>query len=702
MNIAPSNFEQQSQWGEALFNPGRVALIGASSKAAKLGNLVMRNLLDGFAGEILPIHPGEKEILGRRVYPSLRDVPDPVDLALVAVPTDAVLSAIEDCAHVRAKVAIILTGGFAETGDEGRALQKRVSAAAQAGGVRLIGPNCFGVINAHAHLNGSIGIGLPAAGGVSLFTQSGAYGMAAFSRSKEEGIGFAKVIAPGNTADLDEAEIIAYLGADAETRVIAMLLESIGDGDAFLKAARTVTPVKPVIVLKTGRNKMAQRAAASHTAALAGDYRITSAALRQAGVRLVEDGLTLLDVAAALCSQPPLRGNRVAIITNSGGTGVELTDLLEDQGLVVPQLSSALQSTIRPSIPAYGSAANPVDVTTDWPRFAQMYGETLKVLAASDEVDAIVPVLLQRSALMPEVAARIVAEQENARREGNQKPIHVCWVGPEGAEENRRRLLSAGIPCHPWTVRTASILASSHVVRVRDGRDLVPPLPAPTTANGDGWVDLETTFRLLSDAGVNFAPWRIAEGADEVDAAASRIGFPCVLKAIRPTLLHKSEAGAVKIGIADAAQARAAVHDFESRLGAGPILVQRQAAPGLELVVGASRDPHFGPAILFGLGGIWIEALNDVSVRMAPFTQEEAASMFDELRGRTLLDGARGCVPVDRSALAQMLAGLSQWVARASWLTELDLNPIIVDGSRFTAVDARLRIKRATSAEPPR
>lgn len=702
MNIASTNFEPQWQWGEALFNPRRVALIGASGKAGKLGNLVMRNLVDGFAGELLPIHPGEKEILGRRVYPSLRDVPDPVDLALVAVPTDAVLSAIEDCARVRAKVAIILTGGFAETGDEGRALQERVSVAAQAGGVRLIGPNCFGVINAHACLNASIGIGMPTAGTVSLFTQSGAYGMAAFSRSKEEGIGFAKVIAPGNKADLDEAEIIAYLGADPETRVIAMLLESISDGAAFLEAVRAVTPVKPVIVLKTGRNKMAQRAAASHTAALADDYRITAAALRQAGVRLVEDGLTLLDVAAALCSQPPLRGNRVAIITNSGGTGVELTDLLEDQGLVVPQLSPALQTAIRCSIPAYGSAANPVDVTTDWPRFAQMYGETLATLAASDEVDAIVPVLLQRSALMPEVTARIVAKQESARAEGIQKPIHVCWVGPEGAEENRRRLLSTGIPCHPWTVRTACVLAKSRVVPARAMPSIGPPIPAPATGDADGWVDPETTFRLLAGAGVDFAPWRIAEGADAVETAASQIGFPCVLKAIRPALLHKSEAGAVKVGIADAAQARAVVRDFESRLGAGPVLVQRQAAPGLELVIGASRDPHFGPAILFGLGGVWIEALDDVSVRIAPFTQEEAASMFDELRGRTLLDGARGRAAINCAALAQMLATLSQWVARAPWLAELDLNPIIADGSRLTAVDARLRMTHPANAGPER
>jgi acetyltransferase len=699
MNIAATDFAPKSHWGQAVFNPRRVALIGASSKAGKLGNLVMRNLLDGFTGELFPIHPGEKEILGHRVYPRVRDVPEPVDLALIAVPTDAVLRAIEECAQAHAKAAVILTGGFAEVGDEGRALQSRVSAAARAGGVRLIGPNCFGVINAHAGLNASISIGLPTAGAVSLFTQSGAYGMAAFSRSKEEGIGFAKVIAPGNKADLNEAEIVTYLGDDPDTHVIAILLESISDGAAFLEAVRPVTSVKPVIVLKTGRNKTAQRAATSHTAALAGDYRITAAALRQAGVRLVEDGLTLLDIAAALASQPPLRGNRIAIITNSGGTGVELTDLLEDEKLAVPELSPALQAKIRASIPAYGSAVNPVDVTTDWPRFAQMYGETLKALMASDEVDSVVPVLLQRSALMPEVTARIIAEQESARAAGIRKPIHICWVGPEGAEENRRRLLSAGIPCHPWTARAACVVAKSRVLPVHAAPPVGPPLPIPATADAEGWLDPETTFRLLAEAGVSFVPWHITDGAN-APAAAADVGFPCVLKAIRPALLHKSEAGAVKIGIADAAQACDAVRDFENRLGPGPILVQRQAAPGLELVIGATRDPHFGPAVLFGLGGIWIEALNDVAVRIAPFTEQDAASMFDELRGRAVLDGARGRPAVNLAALARLLATLSQWIARAPWLAELDLNPIIANGSSLAAVDARLRVTRPANAGP--
>jgi acetyltransferase len=373
--------------------------------------------------------------------------------------------------------AVIVTGGFAESGAAGKTLQDRIAATARGGGVRLVGPNCFGVINVHAGLNASLGLGLPEPGGVSLFTQSGAYGMAAFSRSKEGGVGFAKVIAPGNKADLDETEVVAYLGADPKTRVIALLLESIRDGAAFVEAVRRVTPFKPVVILKTGRHGAAQRAAASHTDALAGDYRVASAALRQAGARLVEDGLSLLDVASALDLGPPLSGRRVAIVTNSGGTGVELTDLLEEQGLAVPALSEGLQREIETWIPAYGSAVNPVDVTTDWPRFATMYGNTLAALLASGEVDAVVPVLLQRSALMPEVTERVISEYAAARGAGSAVAVHACWVGPQGSEDNRRRLLGAGIPCHPWAARTARTLAACLAPARYDPPAIGAPLP---------------------------------------------------------------------------------------------------------------------------------------------------------------------------------------------------------------------------------
>jgi acyl-CoA synthetase (NDP forming) len=680
-------------WGDAAFTPRSVALVGASGKAGKHGHVLMKNILAGYGGTVYPINPNEKEIEGLPAYPRVRDAPGPVDLAVIVVPPQMAPDVIDDCAAARVRAAVLLSGGFAETGPDGLALQNRLAAAARAGGVRLIGPNCFGLINVAARLNASLSIGLPEPGGVSLFTQSGAYGMAAFSHSKGGGIGFAKVISAGNKADIDEVDVLRYFGDDPDTRVVAMFLESIRDGRALAEAARAITPRKPVIVLKTGRGQAAQRAAASHTAALAGDYAVAEAAMRQAGIRLVEDGLTLLDVAAALDRQPPLKGRRVAVITNSGGTGVELIDLMESQGLVAPKLSLGLESAIRQHLPAYGSAGNPIDVTTDWPRFAEMYGQSLKALLVSDEVDAVVPVLLQRSALMPEVTARVIAEVAAARRSGCEKPVHVCWVGAVEAEENRRALNGAGIPCHPWTARTALTLAHCRDVPARPAPPAPPPLPAPHGADGAGWLPAAGAFALLENAGVRMAPWRMAATADAAVAAAEALGFPVVLKAERPGLVHKTEAGAVCLGLDGAAAVRAAAQDFATRLGPGPLLVQKQMPRGVELVIGATRDPSFGPVVLFGLGGMWVEVLKDTALRMAPFGEAEAAAMIDGLRGRALLDGARGQPAVDRTALARLLAGVSVWLARAPWLAELDINPLIATPGGLVAVDARIRVR---------
>ena len=679
-------------WGTALFEPRSVALVGASASPGKVGHVVLRNLVATYAGDVHPIHPTEREILGRPCRASVREVPGPVDLAVIVVPATATPAVLEDCASAGVRAAIIISGGFAEAGPDGRALQDRVAAIARAAGIRLVGPNCFGVINVHAGLNASIGIGLPEAGGVSLFSQSGAYGMAAFSRSKDGEIGFAKVIAPGNTVDLDEVDVLRYLGDDSRTRVIAMLLESIRDGAAFVEAARRVAPHKPVIVLKTGRGESGRRAAASHTAALAGDAAVGAAALRQAGVRLVTDGLTLLDVAAALDRQPAPRGGRVAVVTNSGGTGVELADLLEGEGMTVPRLSAGLQARLREHLPAHASTENPVDLTVDWERFPTMYGETIRALLESDEIDALIPVLLQRSALIPEVTDRVVAEVAAARERGSTIPVHVCWVGPQEAEANRRRLLEAGIPCSPWAARTVRTLAAARPQPVRPVPSVGEPLPLPVGAAEGGWLPATDALRLIAGAGVAVVPWRQADSGVAAVRAARELGFPVVLKAIRADLLHKTEAGAVRLGLTDAAAVRAATRDLRRILGPGPLLVQHQADLGVELVVGAVLAPGFGPMVVAGLGGIWVEALDDIAMRLAPFGPDEAAAMLDELRGGALLDGGRGRAAIDRRALACLIADVSTWVARAPWLRELDINPLIATVDGLLAVDARVRV----------
>ncbi len=693
-----------TDWGQAVFEPRSVALVGASPTAGKVGHVVLRNLIESFGGEIHPIHPSETEILGRPAVAHVSDVEGSVDLAVLIVPAAAGPAVLDDCVTAGVKAAIIVSGGYAEAGPKGRALQREVLRIARRGGIRLVGPNCFGVINVHGGLNASIGIGLPAPGGVSLFSQSGAYGMAAFSRSRDGEIGFAKVIAPGNTVDLDEVDVLRYLGADPQTRVIAMLLESIHDGAALVAAAREITPHKPIVILKTGRGVSGRRAAASHTAALSGDAEVAAAALRQAGIRLVPDGLTLLDVAAALDRQPAPRGRRVAVVTNSGGTGVEIADLLEGHGMTVPRLSRGLQARLREHLPAHASTLNPVDLTVDWQRFASMYGESVKALLDSPEVDGVIAVLLQRSALIPEVTDRVIAEVAAARARGSVTPLHVCWVAPAEGEANRRRLLAAGIPCLPWAARSAATMAAARVVPVHSAPRPRPALPRPRSAvprpdgipDLDGWLPGHEAMALIEHAGVPVAPWGVATTATEAVTVAQELGFPIVLKAIRPAIVHKTEAGAVRLGLADAPAVRTAAAQLLRALGPGPLLVQAQAAPGLEVVIGAVRDPVFGPLIMTGLGGIWVEALGDVALRVAPVPRAEARVMLDELRGQALLNGARAGPRVDRRELARIIADVSTWIARAPWLAELDINPLIATDEGLVAVDARIRLQPPT------
>lgn len=683
-----------TSWGHAAFAPRRVALVGASAESGKVGRLLLDNLLACRDADIVPIHPSATELRGLRAYASVAAAPGPIDLAVIVTPADASVRVVEDCARAQVPVALVLGGGFAETGTAGAALEADLARVARAGGVRLIGPNCFGLIDIASSLNASLAMGMPAAGGVSLFTQSGSYGMAAFSQSSEGAIGFAKVLAAGNKADVDEVDALRFFGADPATRVIALVLESIGDGPALVAALRAVTPTKPVVILKTGRSAAGQRAAASHTAALAQDFVVARAVLRQAGAVLVDDGLTLFDVAAALDRQPPMRGRRVAIITNSGGTGVELADLLEAEGLEVPALSAPLRDAIARHLPAHGSATNPIDVTTAWPRFPAMYGESLRALLASEEVDAVVPVLLQRSALDAGVADAVIAESRAAAAASSAKPVHVCWVAPGEGDPLRRRLLDAGLPCHEWAARAARVLARCRKVEADAPPAVGAAFTAPPDVPADGWLEPAPLFSLLASWSLPITPWQEVEHSDAAVAAAEALGFPVVLKAIRPGLVHKSEAGAVRLGLANAATVRDTFETLRRGLGPGPALVQRQAERGVELMLGAVRDPTFGALVAFGLGGIWAEALGDVALRLAPISAAEALQALDALRGRSLLGGLRGAPRVDRPALATLISQFSVAVARAPWCGELDLNPLVASGDRFTIVDARLRVER--------
>jgi acetyltransferase len=684
-----------TQWGSAAFSPRRIALVGASAEAGKVGRLLFDNLLEYGGGEVIPIHPSAFEVLGRQAYASVSSVPDHIDLAVVVTPANTILQIVEDCARAKVSTVIVLSGGFAETGSAGALLEAELSKVARLNNIRLIGPNCFGLIDTPSGLNASMAMGIPATGGVSLFTQSGSYGMAAFSRSREGAIGFNKVLSAGNKADINEVDAVYYFGQDPHTRVIALVLESLSDGPGLVSALRAVTPCKPVVILKTGRSLAGQRAASSHTAALAQDFKVTRSILRQAGAILVDDGLTLFDVAAALDRQPPLRGRRIAIISNSGGTGVELADLCEAVGLEVPMLSPELRETIASHLPAHGSAANPIDVTTAWQHFPMMYAMSLRALLASDEVDAVVPVLLQRSALDVGVVDAVIAQSQAAIATGSGKPVHVCWVPPIEGEPMRQKLLDAGIPCHDWAARTARVLSHCQAVVPDVPPEVGASLPSPDQVLRDGWLEPEQLFPLLASWGLPIMPWQLVANEDAAAQAALEIGFPVVLKAVRPGLIHKTDAGAVRLALDSVEEVRDAFAQFVRALGPGSALLQRQAERGVELMVGAIRDPTFGPVMVCGLGGIWTEALGDVSIRLAPISPNEAQRSLNELRGKGLLDGLRGAEPVDRQGLSELMSRVSICMARAPWCVELDLNPVISNRNGFVIVDARMRIERS-------
>jgi len=689
----------------AVFEPRRVALVGASDRVGSVGRLLWDNLAD-FPGEVLPVCQAAS-VAGRPAYPDLRDVPGQVDLAVIATPAATVPDIVTAAAAKGVAAVVVLSAGFAETGAAGAKLQAEAVAAARSGGVRLVGPNCFGVQNADLPLNASISAGAPrGGGGVSIVTQSGSYGMAVHALGRDEGLRVAKVFAAGNKADITDAELLGYLREDPATTVICLLLESITGARGFFAEACRTTPVKPVIAVVHGRTRAGQRAAVSHTAALATDDAVRDAALRQAGVARVRTGLQALDAARALSSQPLPRGPRVAVVTNSGGTGVELADLLADEGLKLPELSGTLQDELRDLLPDYGSARNPVDMTPTWRLFTTLYPATIEMLARSGEIDVVVPVLLQRSASQ-EVAVAVRDAAARLRADGVPVPVYVCWVAPRTADAYASLLQEAGVPCFPWPERTARAVG----VAVRCGMRVnqvsaagpaatrrppgwpprahrVPRLP-PAAANG--FLPADAARDLLARAGVPVIDTIRCDSPAAAAAAADRLGYPAVVKVDHPDLTHKSDVGGVRLRLASSAEVGEAAAEILTLANGAAVLVQHQHE-GVELLVGGLRDPEFGPVVTVGLGGVLVETWHDVQFAVAPVTEAEAAVMLRALRGAAIFDGLRGGPAVEIAPVADMIVRIGDLITDHPEIAELDLNPVLVTATRCLAVDWRIRV----------
>ncbi|MDD1767364.1 MAG: CoA-binding protein [Methanomassiliicoccales archaeon] len=446
---------------DAIFNPKSVALIGGSNKEGKMGYVFAKNITSGYEGKIYMVNPSEEQVFGLKSYPDVKSIPDEIDLAVIVIPAKAVPSVMEELSAKHAKSAVVITAGFGEAGPEGKRCEEELMKAANKGGVKVVGPNCFGIYNCNIGLNASLGVGTPPKGGdISFVTQSGAYGMAILTFALDHHMRFAKVMAHGNKAGIDDHEVIRYLGEDEETKVICLFLESVDKGREFFEEARRIALSKPIIATKTGRTAGAARAAASHTAAMAGTFTAYEAAFKQSGVIFARNGMDLVNIAKGLDWQPLPKGNRVGIITNSGGTGVELADLCEEGGLVVPELSENVQKKIRELIPAYASARNPIDMTPIWPKFVDLYSKCIQILYESSEVDIIVPIILQRAAMMPEVCTAVADTVNDCLTRGIRKPTYVCWVSVRDALKNMDLLQSKHVPCFDWPERTARAVAA--------------------------------------------------------------------------------------------------------------------------------------------------------------------------------------------------------------------------------------------------
>lgn len=686
---------------EALFRPSRIALVGASDRPNSTGAVLWDNL-SGFAGEVVPISASGRPMAGARVYRSLLDVPGTIDLVVIAVPAASVPTVVREAGAKGARACVVITSGFAETGVEGARLQRRLEQAAHDAGVRLIGPNCYGVQNTANGLNASIASsGSARTGTISLVTQSGAYGMALHTLAADEQLSFDKVVATGNKVDVGDAELLDHLGRHG-SGPICFFLESLPDGRAFFDVALGVTPHRPVIVCRTGASESGRRAARSHTASLAGTSRTWSAAFARAGIIETRSGLEMLDVARALEHQAPPAGNRVGIVTNSGGVGVELTDLLVEEGLQVPLLSEEHQHQLADLLPPHGSAQNPVDVTTAWQQFPRLYGRAIDQLARSGEVDCIVAVLLQRSASTA-VAEAVADTATRLRGEGIQVPVFVCWVAARDSHRNADPLRRHGIPVFEWPARTARAVGHASRYGMRGNAPTHPSADAvdePASDTAAGWLEVVDAAGLLARHGIPLARWDVCSTAPDAVLRTSTYRRPVVLKAVHPDLLHKAGEGGVALDLSSDGQVSEAAHRL-LRLREGASLLVQEQELGAEVIVGAVRDVEFGPVVMVGMGGVDVETTDDVQLALAPVTVAEAKTMFTRLRGSAALLDPR-TAGVDLDAIAAVVTALGDLMAAHEEITEVDLNPVLARREGCVVVDWRIRAASSSCQDSSR
>ena len=688
----------------AIFKPRSVALIGASEREHSVGLALSKNL-QTFGGKVFYVNPFQATVLGREAFKSIKDVPDHVDLAVIATPAAHVPGVIRECVDAGVTAAIIISAGFKEIGAEGAELEKQVLAEAARGNLRIVGPNCLGVMSPHLKLNATFASHEAHPGSVAFISQSGALCTAILDWSRRERVGFSAFVSIGSMADVGWGDLIDWLGDDPLTKSILIYMESIGDPRAFLSAAREVAQTKPVIVIKVGHTEAAARAAASHTGALTGSDAVLEAAFRRAGVLRVNTIGELFDMAEVLGKQPRPNGPRLAIVTNAGGPGALATDLLVTSGGELANLSASTRTLLDEALPAQWSHGNPIDVLGDAgaDRFA-----TAVTAAMQDEGSDGTLVVLTPQAMTDATAT---AEAVVAAAKGSKKPVLTSWMGGDDVSQGRRILNEAGIPTFDYP----DTAARSFALMWRHGQILralyeTPALGSPE--NRARRAEVAHVLNAARDAGVTLLskadcnqlleayeiptlPVRTAVTADEAASAATKLGFPVVLKLLSNTITHKTEFGGVKLNLTDEAAVRRAWEEIKANVPAAAFqgvtvepMVSRE--DGYELIIGCNQDQQFGPVLLFGAGGQLVEVFKDTSLGLPPLNATQARRLIERTRIATALHGVRGRAPVDLAALEQLLVRFSELVIEQPRIKEIDINPLLATPRGFVALDIRM------------
>ena len=701
---------------DTLISPKVVAVVGASSKEGKVGHAVLSNLVSsGYAGRIIPVNPHESEILGLPVFKDIREAGgSPPDLTLVVVPSESVLKTVKQAIEAGTRSIAIITSGFREGGAEGLKAEEAIAAVCKQARVRLLGPNCLGLINTSISMNASFAPQMPLPGGISIISQSGALCTAILDWARAHGVGLAKLISVGNKADVDESDLLAMLAEDPDTKVIACYLEAISNGDEFIKVAEQAAQMKPVVVLKSGTTAAGARAASSHTGSLVGVDMAYGAAFKRAGVIRAENFEALYDYSMAFAMQPLPKGNRVAIITNAGGPGIVAADAVEQQGLSVTMLTPAIEADLAAKLPPMAHAGNPIDVLGD--AGPSRYVDALDACLSDEAVEAIIIVLTPQAMSHPVETANACIELIQSRREAHAdaiKPVLVSFMGGREIKPACKAFVAAGIPDYfsperaaqalramndysAWLRRPPRIVTRFPVNRHRAERIL--RRHARTGRREIGEVDAKGILKAYD---FHVLPGQLARSAEEAVLVADHVGYPVAMKVVSPDIVHKSDLGGVRLRLSTPEQVRDAYDLMMLRISQRQpdaeligTYIERMAEPGREVILGMARDPQFGPMLMFGLGGIFVEVMKDVSFHLAPITESEALQMLKGTRSYALLQGARGEMAVDLHAIAGGLQRLSQLATDFPEIEEMDINPFIVGqvGTPPVVADARMTI----------